>query len=281
MKENCLGIIIPAWNAAKTIHRSLNGILEQMLNGDFDRIIVLVVVNDGSAESLKAAELFRERFEASGFEFRVLTSPKGRRNAIMRAEAQLPPCHRLYLDQDASLSANALKELGKCFTEAAGPNFATFQISFTRSRSVLVRAFMRAWLFSPYVRSSPVTAGVYAVSYEGRKLWTELPDIQADDKFVRLLFKPHQRRLIDSAQYEVLSEPGVLALIKARCRYRRYNAELAERFANRQAYDFPRWSGIVETLKAPRMWIDVVVALSLLLISGVYGGLFEHRRRNS
>ena len=64
-----------------------------------------------------------------------------------------------------------------------------------------VRAFYEVWSKLPYCRSGMIGSGVYALSEEGRRRFGRFPDITADDAFVRLHFKPAERRTVESCRF--------------------------------------------------------------------------------
>lgn len=264
--QNAIGLIIPAWNAEHLIHRSLKSIIDQS-SSSFTCVHVIVALNDGREKSRRVAELFRTAIEAKGFVYIVTQTRPGRRKAIGEAEALLPDGHRTYLDQDAALSPNALEALGRRLGADTPPIFVALRAHFTKSASPLVRAFLRAWLFSPYTLQSPSTAGLYIVSREGRKRWTSLPEVAADDKIVRMMFEPRERSLLSCATYQVVAPTDLGDLVKARVRYMRSNRELAEK--GYRDSDVGRWRGALKALRHPQRWVDVIVALAVLGLSAL------------
>lgn len=261
-----LNIVIPVWCGETCLHRALQSLLWQRPAQRWEpsSTQIITVVNDGRWASLAAAESFRTAMLAAGFRYAVITSPPGRAAALRAAEAWLAPAAVLYLDQDAALSSGALARLAAEICETEAPLFATFALRYTRSPSALVRAFLGCLTQLPYATTSPLTAGAYAVSKAGRERWTEVPAGVGDDKYVRLRFRPEERRLIRDESYEVLSPQTFMELLAARIRYADTNEAIAT-FAN--APDAPRNAGIARHLANPVNWPGAAVTVFTLSIA--------------
>ena len=219
-----LGIVIPAYHGAHTLHRSLESIGDQDFRGSLQ---VVVAVNDGLTETADAAHRMLAPIRDAGADCTVVETERGRRSALNFAEKILSTGPRLYLDQDARLSRRSLTELFEILRPTTSIEFAALRPQIAPSSRRLIRAYYDAWCDLPYVRESPATMGAYAVSANGRGRWTEFPEIHSDDKFVRLQFAPAERAVVD-ASYEVLAPDSLPELIRARRRYIRGNRELDE-----------------------------------------------------
>jgi glycosyltransferase involved in cell wall biosynthesis len=254
-----LAVIIPAFNGAQTLKRSLVSLAGQDLGTTAlltAGIHVLVVVNDGQKETFAAAEAHLPALRKRGIAASVIVSSAGRVAALQAGESHVPALsHRVYLDQDAFLSSGALAALAEGFCRP-GIGFATLAPVFEPSVSAAVRCFCRAWVRLPYVRRSPATMGLYAVSAQGRARWGDWPHIAADDKAVRLLFRPAERLLIENETYRVLPPASWGELIDTRARYVRSNRELTTR-GHRDAVSL--YAGLLEMMREPDRWGDFTV----------------------
>ena len=63
--------------------------------------------------------------------------------------------------------------------------------------SSAVRNFYEVWQELPYVREGMIGTGVFALSEKGRKRFDTFPQFVADDGYIRLLFKNHERTKVD------------------------------------------------------------------------------------
>jgi hypothetical protein len=270
-----VGIVIPAYAGAAVIHRSLRSLVRQDFAG---RMHVVVAVNDDRRDTLATAAALAPGVAPRG-SCSVISTPRGRRAAIAAAERLLPAGPRIYLDQDAALSSNAVRLLTARLAPSTGCHFAAPRLR-VHTTSPVSRAYYRAWTQLPYVRHSPATVGAYAVSEVGRRRWDELPSLHSDDKFVRLRFARHERAVITDATYEVVAPHGLRELVHARRRYRHGNRELIRRLGSAlPAHDLPRHSGVLSTvLGRPRDWPSFAVLAAVHTLSAAS---VPDRRRNA
>jgi hypothetical protein len=260
------GVVIPAYHGADSLHRSMISLAGQNFPG---KLRVVVAVNDGRKDTYEKANRLRPVIEATGGECKVVKSVAGRANAFAAAEAELPEGPRLYLDQDAELSPNAIKELAEVLKPGTGIHFAAPRPRALRPRSALSRAFYQAWHELPYVRESPVTMGAYAVSAQGRLRWNRFPDVHSDDKWVRWHFAPEERAVLRCGSYEVVLPEGVRELVRARRRYQHGNRELHD-LELAYADDDLRHRGAIRSLVAsPAKWPSSAVFLGVYSAAAV------------
>lgn len=165
-----VGIVIPAYRGAGVLDRSMRSIAAQQYDGPME---VVVAVNDGRADTLAAAHRLA-RGQSRG---RPVHRRRHRRRPIGRVQrggVAPAPGPRVYVDQDAVLPSTAVAALVAALDEDR-PLFAAPMFSIAPSRSRISRAYYRAWAGLPYVRSSPVTIGVFAVSRAGREAGAPSP----------------------------------------------------------------------------------------------------------
>lgn len=250
------GVAIPAYDGATSIARSLDSLARQRFDGDLH---VVVAVNDDRQDTFAAA-LALSRGPAAWATCEVIRTPPGRAAAFNEADRLLPASPRLYLDQDAELSCNAVQELSDALSDRTPWHFATLRMLPPSGGGPLVRAYYVAWLQLPYVVASPATAGAYAVSVEGRQRWQDFPAIHSDDKFVRLHFQTRERVMVKAATYRCLAAPDLRALVDDRCRYDRGNIELRAHLGPVAAGDVSRWRGALGAVaRRPTTWPQFTV----------------------
>ncbi len=245
------GVVIPAYEGAGTLSRSMGSLARQRYDGELQ---VVVAVNDGRADTFAVARRWAGVLSGPRATCDVLRTAAGRANAINAAESLLAPGPRLYLDQDAVLSPDALAALTARLAPGSGGHFAAPRPLVAPGAGRVSRAYYGVWAELPYVRFSPVTMGAYAVSAAGRERWGEFPALRSDDKFARLHFASEERAVVD-ATYEVIVPRGARALVHARRGYARGNRELAEAARNGSnggaPRDFARRRGVVRCLSRP------------------------------
>lgn len=258
MRPAELGVVVPAHDGEKRLHRSLRA-----LTGQRDvRLSVVVAVNGPRDKSLDVAKWFAPDLRNRGHRVAIVETGVGRAMALNAAEKLLPETPRLFLDQDAILSPDAAKMLAETLRSGSGVHFAAPRLALPSGLPPLASAYFDFWRRLPYVVGSPVTIGAYAVSVDGRKRWGEFPALHSDDKFVRLHFALHERHVVD-ATYEVVLPLTTGAIVSARRRYLRGNRELASRYPALVAADRGRISA-----RGTFGWRQIVTAPVFV---GLYG----------
>lgn len=188
-------IIVPAWNEETCIGACLEAVADQRdwpaMAGQVD----LIVAANGCADRTVAiAESFAAIFDRLGLVYRVFDMPPvGKAGAIRAAErlARFPA--RAVLDADTILGPDSLSALLRTI-DTPEPVFVAGRLELPESPSRVTRAYGRALMSLPYFGSGKTGAGFYAVSAAGRARWGELPDLIADDMFVRGHFSPEEMR---------------------------------------------------------------------------------------
>jgi hypothetical protein len=257
-----LGVVIPTHHGSALLGRSVRSLAGQTLTRD---VHVVVAVNDDRADSFDRAVALAPLLRDAGIVCTIVRTPPGRSAALRAGDRLLPPGARLYLDQDAVLSPSAVAALLTALAPGTGVHFAAPAMRPAPARSAVTRAYFRIWRELPYVRRSPATCGVYAVSAEGRARWGDLPDLHSDDKWVRWHFEPHERRVVAGEWYEVVAPDGLLDLLRARHRYQGGNRELKGLAAPPPfPDDHTRYHGVVRSLLAkPAVWPSAAVFLAV------------------
>lgn len=270
-----VGVVIPVRDGERTIGRTLRALAGQ--HGG-SALHVVVVVNGERDRTYAVAQQHATTLRMQGHTCEVVRSKGGRAHAIRTGEARLPSGNRLYVDCDAVPSEHAIEELQAALEPGSGIHFAAPELVIGPSSSRLTRAYFRTWSRLPYVRNSPVTYGVYAVSAEGRGRWSQLPLIHSDDKFVRLHFRPAERRVVKGATYEVVPPRGLKRLLSTRRRYLAGNRELERAFPELMAADIRRRTGVLQmVMSAPRTWPSASVFLSIYAAAAVLDSLDRWR----
>ncbi len=224
-------IVVPIYNGDSVLDRAMAALAGQVSG----QTSVALVLNGCVDRSEQVARRWAATLEARGAQASVTVLSAASRTAALNAGDEGRVRTTVYLDQDVVLAPGALNGLLAALDQ--GAQFASGVLGW-RGGNRPVRAALSAWDASPYVRRSPVTAGLYAVSAEGRSRWTAFPDGLPDDKFARLNFAPHERRLAAGVHYSVQAPRSFEELVAARRRYLRSNRSQA-----RSASCKPAWNG--------------------------------------
>ena len=220
-----LAIIIPVYRGASELDSTLRALVRESLQG----ITVVIVVNGPDDGALGIAELMLPQLQSSGIDAKIRHLAQPSRPQALSAGDHLAPqdSHRLYLDQDAILSPGGT---GRILSALEGGAHFVAAPAHWRGGTLPVRAAMQAWNAMPYVRNSPATAGMFALSNAARQRWADWPETVPDDKFARLNVPPEDRCRLEDVSYSVAAPRDVQALIQARRRYARNNAAIRQQY---------------------------------------------------
>jgi glycosyltransferase involved in cell wall biosynthesis len=226
---------------------------------------VLVVCNGCSDDTAEIARQF-------GPPVRVLeTEVPSKTNALNLGDDAALGFPRVYMDADVVIDLASLRQLAGALVNGSVLACAPKPLSvFGPNASWSVRAFYRLWMALPHIQDGMIAAGVYAISEAGRRRFEKFPDIIADDGYVRLLFEPHERLLVEGAISEV-REPLTLGdLLKIKTRSRLGEMQLWQRYPDLCARDLKtkRYFRALSTiLKSPSLYVATVPYLYVNIIS--------------
>jgi glycosyltransferase involved in cell wall biosynthesis len=261
-------IIVPVHNGARSLPATVAALDDRILGSG----LILFVLNGCTDASQQVAEDGVRFLRSKGADARILRSERPSRvDALNNAEA-LARGHRIYLDQDAVVSPGGIAQVVEAMNAGAdfvGPSAAW------RSGSIFVRAAMAAWTALPYVRRSPATAGMYAVSKSGRLRWGSWLEGLPDDKFARLQFEPAERLALRSVTYTADAPNSFRELVRARRRYANFNRRLVQHDPCALRRDVARYSGLGWLVAQPGLW----PGLSVLLFAEILARMTRGARR--
>ena len=223
-------VIIPAHNEGNVVRRCLEAVYRDAPQDALPEVIVAAngCTDDTVAIARDAAPLAR-----------VLDLPVGSKVIAMNeANALASATPRFFLDADvqcdyASLAATAdvLRQPG---VMAASP---ALRMDLSRCDR-WVKAYYRVWLTQPYVTDRLVGSGLFGLSREAVERVMPLPEVIADDLYVKESFAPEERRNIskdcngESCFFVVYPPRTAFDQIRIEERRLRGNIQLARREAS-------------------------------------------------
>jgi cellulose synthase/poly-beta-1,6-N-acetylglucosamine synthase-like glycosyltransferase len=246
---NGLSIIIPAHNEASVVARTLHSIL----NNKLDRALQIVVVANGCTD--QTAEVVR----GFGDKVELVETPVGSKvHALNLGDRVARYDLRAYLDADIELSDNALQAVVDAFKDPT-VRLAMPRAKHTfRGRNPFLAGYYRLWRSMPYVRKGAMGGGFYAIDKELRGRFREFPAITADDKFMRNLAKPHERRVVEGCFATVTMPQTFGDLLKVKTRWTYGNLELAAARPDLNENDQSKYEGALGYLLVrPWLWVHV------------------------
>ncbi|WP_397400067.1 glycosyltransferase [Phenylobacterium sp.] len=257
-----ISAIIPAYNEAAVIGRCLTALTSGHSPGELE---VLVVCNGCSDDTAEIARQF-------GSPVRVLeTDVPSKTHALNLGDAAALGYPRVYMDADVVMDLTSLRELARTLSQdgflACSPQPETI---FGSNANWVVRAYYRFWMALPYIQEGMITAGVYAISEAGRSRFGPFPDLIADDGYVRLLFQPHERKLVGSAISEVRAPLSLRDLLKIRTRSRLGDLQLWREFphlARRDLGTKKYGRALMAILSRPRLYAEALPYVFVTVVS--------------
>jgi glycosyltransferase involved in cell wall biosynthesis len=249
MSSSGLSIIIPAHNEASVVGRTLASILT---NGLDRPLQVVVVANGCSDETAEVVRQFGEKVE-------LVETPIGSKvHALNLGDRAARYDLRAYLDADIELSPNALQSVVDTFNDRAVRLAMPRAKHVYRGRNPILAGYYSLWRSMPYVRKGAMGGGFYCIDKELRARFREFPTITADDKFIRNLAKPAERRVVEGCHATVTMPRTFGDLLKVKTRWTYGNLELAATRPDLNANDkHPHEGAVGHLLLRPWLWLNV------------------------
>ena len=253
-----VSIIIPAHNEASVIRRCL----ETMLRDSGPRELEIIVVCNGCRDQTAAI------VRTYGAPVRLLETPTASKVvALNLGDAAATRFPRFYVDADVILAIDAIREVARFL--AGGKALAAAPRMRVNLESVPwpIRAYYRTWLSLPYHCGDMIGSGVYALSRDGRRRFTEFPDIIADDGYIMSLFRSGERKSVRTAEFTIVPPRTVWDLVRIKTRARLGTYEWEHRYPELARNVLSEWSAVQRRLLWPIHHLPASAAY--LLISSI------------
>ena len=241
-------VIIPAYNEATVIERTLAPLSAAVQQGYIE---VIVVCNGCTDDTAKRAE------RVPGVQ--VVNLGTGSKTLALNTGDEVATLWpRLYLDADIQITAQSvlavLDRLNRGDVLAARPAFRYG----TDNAGALVRSYYRARTRTSVNRDALWWAGVYGLSHEGHRRFGRFPDVTGDDLFVDSQFGVSEKLVVPCEPSVWTTPTDVKGLLNVLTRHHRGNAALV---ASDSAPDTGRSTAraILATVRGPRSAVDGIV----------------------
>jgi glycosyltransferase involved in cell wall biosynthesis len=216
-----ISIIIPAFNERAVIERTLKAMLEGADPGELD---IIVVCNGCKDDTANIARTF-------GPPVRVLVTEIGSKTyALNLGDKTALGFPRIYADADILLPIDSIREIANQLAHSGALAVSPTAKVNLSGCSWAVRACYEIRSLLPSSKEGIGGSGVYALSEVGRARFKEFPNLTADDGFVRIQFKPHERRSLTSVKSTVFAPRTLRDLIITKTRAQFGSFELAKLF---------------------------------------------------
>src|SRR5437016_2047014 len=213
-------VIIAAHNEGVVIEATLRSVL----NNQLDRPLqVIVVANGCTDDTAEKARKFAPQVE-------VIETPVGNKiNAINLGDQAAKYFPRAFLDADCQLSANLLQRVAEELEDPDVRIVAPGVRYVYAGRNPFLAGYYHLWRSLPYVKRNTMARGFYAIDQKLRERYVEFPSLIADDKFIRNLTKPAERRVATDCYTTVYLPANFADLLTVKTRWTFGNLELAQR----------------------------------------------------
>lgn len=246
-----ISVIIPAHNESSVISRTLKA----MTDGAEPRELDVIVVCNGCTDD--TTEVAR-RFVPS---VRVIESEtSGKTHALNLGDEAAQAFPRIYADADVVITIDAIRALtsrlerGDVLAVAPTPNFDLSRCSWP------VRACYQIRSLLPSAQEGIGGSGVYALSETGRARFREFPALTADDGYVRIHFRSHERETLTSASSTVFPPRTIKDLLATKTRAHYGSFELAALFpALWKNRGDSNHKSLLRLFLDPRLWLSLAV----------------------
>lgn len=250
-------VIIPAYNEAAVLKRTLAPLSRAAVEGFIELIVVCNGCTDGTADVARGVAGVRVVELAEGSKPAAL-------NAGDEAASWWP---RLYLDADIRISAGAalsvLDRLAQGDVLAARPQ-CSYDVG---GVGALVRCYYRAFQRIPQHKLAMWGAGVYGLSAKGHERFGRFPLVTGDDLFVDTQFDADEKAVVATDPVVVKAPVNIRSLVAVLRRCHRGKAELSvdgqrgdARVSNA---GLDTAVAVVRAIRSPRSAVDAGVYLGI------------------
>ena len=233
------------------IGRALQEMVTDAAPGELD---VIVICNGCTDDTAAIARRF-------GPPVRVIeTATSSKTHSLNLGDESALAFPRIYADADVLITTSAIRALatrlqrGDVLAVAPRPRFDLSGCSWA------VRAYYDIAERLPAARQGFGGSGVYALSEAGRRRFGKFPALVADDAYVRVHFKPHERETLASITSTVFPPRTLRNVIAVKARVRYGNLELARLLPGLWTnMDESNHRELARLFKHPSLWLRLFV----------------------
>lgn len=244
-------ILIPAYNEAEVIGRTLTSLSAGMLPGEFRIVVVPNACRDRTAAVARAACPAARVIE---------TQVPGKAHAMNLGHNAAPDGIKIVLDADLTVTADDLRALiAPLEADQAEAACGRMKVDVTGC-SLAVRGFYAIWRRRSYA-SGAKFGGVFALSEAAAARIFPLPAIIADDTYVSRSVPVAQKAFTPDCCFTARAPRDLASLIRVRRRVLRGNRQLTRMGVLPQTGDTgtPGHGLLRQVLVRPRLWAGLAV----------------------
>ena len=202
-------ILIPAHDEAAVIERTLKLMVIGMLRREFNIVVIANACTDDTAAIVRQIAP----------DAMVIETPRvGKTHALNIGRMAAPPgAPLIFLDADLDVTAESLRSLVTPLLNGKALAACGRMEVLTEYSSSIVRAFYRGWRLNPYFRNGKF-GGLFALSHEGAARVFPLPNVIADDEYVRRSFSQSETVFVPQCVFTARAPTRLSSPLSARKR---------------------------------------------------------------
>ena len=216
-KDSFISIVIPAHNEEQVILRCLKHLSNGIDNNKVEIIVVCNGCTDNTAKNIEHD--FPDVIV-------IETDVASKTNALNLGDGIAKGFPRFYVDADILMDGASIMKMAdlmdKSAVLAASPKL---DLDLER-RPWSIKAFYQIWAKLPYVQNEAIGSGVYALSEQGRRRFHSFPPLIGDDAYVRCLYLPNEKKVIEEVSFTIFPPNNILDLIRIKSRVKAGNYQL-------------------------------------------------------
>jgi glycosyltransferase involved in cell wall biosynthesis len=244
-------IVIAAHNEGTVIGGLLSALTK---DSSGEKLDIVVVCNGCSDDTADVARSFGSLVTV------VETDVASKPNALNLGDEVACSFPRIYIDGDILVDRDTVMALSEAIQSGEVPAAGVAPEIDTSGCSAGVKAYYRVKDKLPSAREGIAGSGLYALSEAGRMRFGKFPDIVADDLFVRLLFKPIERKTVPGRHSVVFAAKNVNALMIQRTRSCFGSGQIAKLYPELLGNNVEHNnSALVAMAKNPAFWPQLAV----------------------
>jgi glycosyltransferase involved in cell wall biosynthesis len=256
MMQRGFSVVIPAHNESAVIERTLRSILANRAG----RVVQVVVVANGCTDDTadRARAVAHEAHES--VEIEVIDTPVGNKiHALNLGDRAAKFFPRAFLDADIEMSPDLLRQVAEVFDRDPQARIIAPDVRYSYpGKNPFLAGYYDLWQNLPYVKRNTMARGFYAIDSKLHERFVEFPQLTADDKFIRNLTTPDERRLVSGSYTKVHLPETMNDLLKVKTRWTFGNLELAERKPELNVNDKGEHDGAAKfVLARPWLWVHL------------------------
>jgi glycosyltransferase involved in cell wall biosynthesis len=249
-------ILIPAYNEAAVIARTLSALRDDGVDSVFRVIVIANGCQDDTAARARAAMPMAEVIE---------TPVPGKTHAMnlgYRSAIEGRPV--ICLDADLSVGLSDLVALVRPLLDGTAHAACGRMEVDTASASWPVQAYYKAWMLNPYFAKGKF-GGLFALSGKGASAVFPLPRITADDEYIRRAFPQDLTAFVSDCSFTARAPRTLSSLLKVRRRSLRGAREIARLRQDTGSTGSVK-AMLSKGLPMPSVWLPLAVFVAVMTV---------------